>query len=236
MSLQDLRAQLSEADFLASINEEYTDLPSKIALNWLKNGTNVAVLTTILTVVGPSLNILALDRGHLLDPPSVREDALTQNDIDDLTSLLALAPNITAFELGFAGYPPDGVSYAPLLKTYATNLSDAGDDEAATPLVYDETFARTIGNLTSFSGTGMIDFALPVILESLDGGKLTELALGDTVFPSVEELDDLASRTGNLQRLYLAANVDEDAARRLMEANEKLRSVTVRALGVDRRT
>jgi hypothetical protein len=81
------------------------------------------------------------------------------------------------------------------------------------------TFAKSIGNLESFIATGQVGFVLPVILASIDGTKLTELALGDTVFPSPAKLGKLAAETGKLQRLYLAANIDAEAVKKLVHAN-----------------
>lgn len=229
MSLDALRSQLSANDFSASIDEANTSLPTSITLNWARGGSNASALYAILSTVSGHLTHLALHRGNLTDAPAQREDALTQNDADTLASLLAAATKLTKLELGFAGYAPDNVTYAPSIEgsqTTAANVSAAG----ATPLVYPSTFAKSIGNLESFIATGQVDFVLPVILASVDGTKLTELALGDTVIPSPAELERLAAETGKLQRLYLAANVDAEAVKKLVDANKGLKEMRVHAL------
>lgn len=229
MSLDALRSQLSADDFSSSIDESNTSLPSSITLNWCRGGSNASALHSILSTVGSSLTQLVLHRGEITDAPAQREDALTQTDADTLASLLAAAPKLTKLELGFAGYAPDHVTYAPSLQgsePSASSTSAAG----ATPLVYPATLAKSIGNLESFTATGQVDFVLPVIMASLDGSKLTELALGDTVAPSPAELEKLAKETGKLQRLYLAANVDEAAAKKLVDANKSLKETQVQVL------
>lgn len=67
-------------------------------------------------------------------------------------------------------------------------------------------------------------------MASVVGTKLTELALGDTVVPSPAELEKLATKTGRLQRLYLAANVNPVAAKKLVYANKGLKETRVRVL------
>ena len=229
ISLEALRSQLSADDFSASIDEANTSLPSSITLNWAWGGSNASALHAILSTVGGSLKHLALHRGNLTDAPAQREDALNQVDADTLACLLAAAPKLTKLELGFADYAPDNFTYAPSIKgsqTAAANISTAG----VGPLVYPATFAKSIGNLESFTATGQVNFVLPVILASVDGTKLTELALGDTVVPSPAELEKLATETGRLQRLYLAANVNPVAAKKLVYANRGLKETRVRVL------
>ncbi|KAF2994657.1 hypothetical protein E8E13_000442 [Curvularia kusanoi] len=229
MSLDAIRSQLTADDFSASIDEAHTSLPSSITLIWARGGSNASTLHTIISTVSGNLTHLALHRGNLTDPPAQREDALTQDDADTLASLLAAAPKLTKLELGFAGYAPDSVTYAPSLEGTQATTADI-PAAGATPLVYPSTFAKSIGNLVSFIATGQVDFVLPVILGSLDGTKLTELALGDTVVPSSAELEKLAAETGKLQRLYLAANVDTAAAKKLVDANKGLKETRVYVL------
>jgi hypothetical protein len=229
MSLEALRNQLSADDFSASIDKANTSLPPSITLNWARGGLNASALHAILSTVGGSLKHLALHRGNLTDAPAQREDALNQVDADTLACLLTAAPKLTKLELGFAGYAPDNFTYAPSIEgcqSTAANISAVG----VRPLVYPATFAKSIGDLESFTVTGQVDFVLPVILASVDGTKITELALGDTVVPSPAELEKLAAETGRLQRLYLAANVDPAAAKKLVYANKGLKDTRVRVL------